>query len=228
MGIGAMIGGMALGAVGNVISGIGQKNAANKQARAMTAAGQQSAETQRMMYEQGQQAVQPYAQAGQQALGQFQGLLTPQGQADFTQQYTQSPQFQMMQQQAEEATLRNASATGGLRTGQSKVALSSIAPQLINQAYGQQMQGLQGLYQQGAGLAGQSAGLAANVGQNIAGTQYGAAQGAANAQYQGNTAMTNMLGNTLGQIGGMGLNYGINQMYAPTQVSTRPGQTYGR
>ena len=214
------------GLIGNYISSQGAKKAAQAQANQIQGAADQSAATQQNLYNQGQQATQPYAQAGTQALGQFQNLLTPQGQADFSQQYTQGPQYQQLQQQAEEATLRGASATGGLRTGQSNVALSSIAPQLINQAYGQQLQGLQGLMGQGAGFAGQTAGLATGVGTNVGNTQYQGGVSATVPQYQANTAMTDFWGNAIGSVGGAGADY-FSGLNAPTQVYNNGG-SYGR
>jgi len=220
MGIEVMLGGLALGAVGNAIKSGGEKRAAQRQADSIQNASDQSAATQQQMYEQGQQATQPYAQAGTEALSQMQGLTTPEGQADFYNQYTQGPQYQQMQQQAEQSTLRNASATGGLRTGQSNVALASIAPQLMNNAYSQQMQGLQGLASQGAGIAGQAAGLATNVGTNVGGTQYQGGVNASAPQYQANTATSNMLGNTMGQLGGFALNQGVNMMAPTKDLST--------
>lgn len=220
MGIEVMLGGLALGAVGNAIKSQGQKRAAQNQADAIQAASDQSAATQQQMYQQGQQATQPYAQAGTQALGQMQSLMTPEGQSEFYNQYTQGPAYQMAQQQAEQATLRNASATGGLRTGQANVALSSIAPQLMSNAYSQQMAGLQGLASQGAGIAGQTAGLATGVGSNVGGTQYQGGYNATIPQYQANTATSGMIGDTMGQLGGFGLNQGINMMAPTKNLST--------
>jgi hypothetical protein len=188
----------------------------------------QSAQTQQQMFEQGQAATAPYRQAGEDALTQMQGLMTPEGAGRFAQQYTQSPIYKALQEQAEQATLRGASATGGLRTGGANVALSSIAPQLINQAYGHRMQGLQGLTAQGASAAGQTAGIAPNVGTNIGSTQYQGGVAAAGPQFEADTAMSGFLGDAISTIGGVGADAYSNFMNAPTQVATRPGQTYGR
>lgn len=211
------------GLIGSYVSSKGKKKAAQQQANAIKTAAETSAATQQNMFEQGQQATAPYREAGAQAMQGFQNMLTPEGQAQFANQYTQGPMFEMMRDQAEQATARSASATGGLRTGAANVALSSIAPQLINQAYGQQMQGLQGLMSQGASAAGQTAGIAPNVGANIGSTQYQGGVAASQPQYQANTAMTDYYGNAVQSLGGLGYN-----QFAPTEVMTRPGQTYGR
>lgn len=224
MGIEAALIGGGLGLVGNLIKSNAQKRASQQMANSTG----QAIDLQRQMFEQGQAATSPYRQAGQQALGQFQGLMTPQGQAQFAQEYTQGPMFGMLQDQAEQATLRNASATGGLRTGQANVALSSIAPQLINQAYGQQLQGLQSLMGQGYGAASQTAGLAPQVGAQLGGLtmQQGSQQAMAN------TAMQSGLADTLGQFGGLMVAQGLDNYYggryAPTQTFSRAGQTFGR
>lgn len=80
---------------------------------------------------------------------------------------------------SEEAIMRQASATGGLRSGNVQNALAKNAQQLENQAllesYSQQLSGLQGL----AGLpsnASQIASQTAGIGQTLAQGQIGAAQ----------------------------------------------------
>jgi hypothetical protein len=211
------------GLVGNYIQKQGEKKAAEAQAQGIQAATDRSIQAQQDYYRQGQTAVRPYQQSGKQALAGIQNLMTTEGQNQFAQDYTSGPMFQQFQQQAEDAALRSASATGGMRTGQTGVALSSIAPQLINQAYQQRLQGLQGLMQQGAASAGQTAGLATGVGTNIGGTAYGGGVAATQPQYAADTAMSDFYGNAVSTLGGVGYDY-----FAPTQVSTSPGQKYGR
>lgn len=193
----ALLGGAALGFAGNLVSGGAQKRGAQVQAEGF----RRGQDMQMDMYREGQQATQPYRQAGTQALGQYQNLLTTHGQGDFFNEYQQSPIYQALQQEAEQTAMRNASATGGLRTGQSNVALASIAPQLAMQGLQQRLGGLQNLYSTGANAAGQTASLAPQVGGNIANMmgQEGAATG------QGISAMGNAFGNTLGQLGGLGM-----------------------
>lgn len=192
-----ILGGAALGAVGNLIAGGGQKAAAQAQAAGI----QRGADAYQDYYQQGQQQLQPWQQAGTDALGQYQNLMTTQGQGDFYNEYMNSPMFQAMRAQAEDANLRAASATGGLRTGQTGVALSSIAPQLANQAYSQQLSGLQGLMNTGYGASTTGAGMAQNAGANLANMygQQGIARGNAA------SAMPMAFGNTAGQLGGLAM-----------------------
>lgn len=197
--LGLLAGGAVLGGIGNLIAG----GAAKKDAQAQAQGYEQGAQTLQDQYQQGQQATQPYREGGEQAFAEAQQLQTPEGRAQFYAQYGDSPEGQQVAQQAEEAILRNASATGGLRTGQTNVALSTVMPQLANQAYQQKFQGLQQLYQPGVQASMQTAGLAPQVGQQAGQFQVGGGQ----AQGQANSAMGNAWGNTLGQFGGL-LSYG--------------------
>jgi len=212
--------GAGLGAIGNLF----QAGAAKKQAQATADAYRQGQGQIQDYYNQGQQAIQPYAQAGTQALNQYQQAISPQGRANFAQEYTQGPGYEQELARAEETQLRGGSALGNNRTGAGAVAFQGVQPQLINQAYGQQLQGLQGLMQQGAGFAGQTAGLAPQVGQQLA--QYGVGQG--QAQGQANSAYGNMFGTTLGQLGGLATYQGINPAASPGANPANPwGSPYG-
>lgn len=101
-----------------------------------------------------------------------------------------SPELAALTQQGESAILGNASATGGLRGGNTQAALAQFRPQLLSQLINQQYARLGGLsnlgmsgtnlaasgaLQTGQGIAGNAlqtgitgAGLAANTGGNIA------------------------------------------------------------
>ena len=197
--LGLLAGGAVLGGIGNLISGRADKNAATAQAAGYEQAGQ----TLQDLYNQGQQGTQLYRQGAEQAFGQLQQLQSPEGRAGFLADYSGSQEGQFNAQQAEEAMLKHASATGGLRTGQTNVALGQIQPALANQAYNQQFQGLQSLMQPGFQASMQTAGLAPQVGQQLG--QFGANQGTATGQ--GISAMGNAVGNTFGQFGGL-LQYG--------------------
>lgn len=192
-----LLGSAALGVLGNLVGAGAQKKAAQEQAQAA----QRGQDIQMQMFREGQAATQPYRDVGAEALGQYQQLLTPEGQGAFFDEYQMSPMFQAFQKQAEDAQLRAASATGGLRTGQTGVALSSIAPQLAMQGLQQRLGGLQNLYTTGAGAAGQTAGLAPQTGAQQANlmAQQGAAQGQASA------AFPMAFGQSLGQLGGLGM-----------------------
>ncbi len=183
--LGMLAGGAVLGGIGNLISGGADRKAA-----------QANLNQQQQMWEQGQAATQPYRQGAEQAYGQLQQLQSPEGRAGFLADYAGSQEGQFNAQQATEAMLKQRSAIGDMRSGQTAVAVGQIQPALANQAYNQQFQGLQSLYQPGVQMASQTAGLAPQVGQMM-GAQQGQAAG----------AMGNAIGNTLGQFGGL-LSYG--------------------
>lgn len=219
---------LAGGLVGNYIKNKGAQKAAAAQAAGINQATQQSAQTQQQMFQEGQQATQGYRQRGEEAGQQFQGLLTNQGQADFATGYMQGPMYQMLEDRAIQNNLKAASATGGLRTGQSGVALSTIAPELIQREYVNRLQGLNTLQGYGANAAGQTASLSTGVGTNIGNTQYQGGVASTVPQYNADTAMTNFYGDAVSTLGGFGYDQLGAMKNMPTQVMTRPGQTYGR
>lgn len=138
--------------------------------------------------------LEPYVAAGGPAL-QAQmaalGLSGPEAQQAYVAQQEQSPAFQALARQQEEALLQNASATGGLRGGNVQGALAQFRPALLNQFLEQQygrLGGLTSLGQQsaaGVGTAGmQSAGSIADLLAQGGAAKAGAKLGAANAWQQ--------------------------------------------
>lgn len=128
----------------------------------------------------------------QQALA---GLLGPDAQRAAIAQLESSPQFQALAAQGERAILTNASATGGVRGGNTAGALASYRPQLLSSIIDQQYARLAGMAGMGSN-AGQGlvqAGLAGASGQAGAITGGAAAAGtlgadAANARAGGELA----------------------------------------
>ena len=138
--------------------------------------------------------LEPYVAAGGPAL-QAQmaalGLSGPEAQQAYVAQQEQSPAFQALARQQEEALLQNASATGGLRGGNVQGALAQFRPALLNQFLEQQygrLGGMTSLGQQsaaGVGTAGmQSAGSIADLLAQGGAARAGAKLGAANAWQQ--------------------------------------------
>jgi hypothetical protein len=84
----------------------------------------------------------------------YAGMTGSEAQAAAIENIAQSPLLQSQMQQAEEAMLQNASATGGLRGGNTQAALAQLRPQMLQQAIEQQYARLGGL-----SGAGQSAAL---------------------------------------------------------------------
>lgn len=111
----------------------------------------------------------PYAQAGQNAMQAQQNLLGlggAQAQQAAIEGISGSPMFQSLVAQGEDALLQNAAATGGIRGGNTGAALAQFAPQMLNQQIQQQMAHLGGLAGMGMNASSQLAsGLSGLAGQ---------------------------------------------------------------
>jgi hypothetical protein len=125
----------------------------------------------------------PYAAAGRDALAQqraLAGLDGPEAQAAAFAMIENSPQFQSMVDQSEQAILANASATGGLRGGNVQQSLAQNRPQILSDLINQQYNrfgGLAAAGQQGgqftSGLGLQYAGMQGDIGQQIGSARAG-------------------------------------------------------
>lgn len=150
----------------------------------------------------------PYLQAGQQGIspllsaitGQGQGiaaqtaaqnnafqalqnLSSSSGQANFLSNYYNSDEFKQMASQARNQQLAAAEATGGLGSTSTNNALSTIAPQLGQQAYQQQLQNQTNIFGLAQGAQQnylQSLGNLVGIGQSAAANQASAGQSYAN------------------------------------------------
>lgn len=181
---GLIVGGTSL------IGGAVQSSAAKKAGQAQSDAAMAGIAEQRAAREEMRRLLEPYVAAGSPALKAQMaalGLMGPEEQAAFVQQQEQSPIFQSLAKQQEEAILQQASATGGLRGGNVQGALAQFRPALLNQFLTQQYERLGGmttLGQQsaaGVGSAGMTsaAGIADLLGQAgaaKAGASLGSAQ----------------------------------------------------
>lgn len=182
---GLIVGGTSL------IGGAMQSSAAKSAGAAQERAAMMGVEEQRAAREEMRRLLEPYVAAGGPAL-QAQmaslGLRGPEEQAAFVQQQEQSPIFQALARQQEEAILQNASATGGLRGGNVQGALAQFRPALLNQFLTQQYERLGGMTAlgqrsaAGVGAAGQeTAGAIGNLLGEMGAAQAGAKLGSAQA-----------------------------------------------
>lgn len=182
--------------VGGAVASKSAKTAANAQ----TKSAKSGIEEQRRQFDQVQNLLSPYADAGTQALtGQLDlaGLNTPEAQAAAIQAIEQGPEFQALSQQGENAILQNASATGGLRGGNTQGALAQFRPQLLSGLIEQQYGRLGGLTSVGQNAAAGVGNAGMQTGANVSNLmqQQGAAQaGSALASGQA-------WGNVFGQVG---------------------------
>lgn len=175
-GIGTAISVGALAAVTGIAGAAIQGHAASEAQKSQEAMFQQGLRANEKAGEQARADQQPYAQAGMggvgglqgyqqtgmDAMGQqraLQGLDGPEAQAAAIAQLEQSPQFLAMMRQGEDAILANASATGGLRGGNTQAALAQFRQGLLGQMVQQQLGQLGGLSNAGQQAAGGLAGL---------------------------------------------------------------------
>lgn len=197
------------GVVGGVLSSRAQKKAANSAANAQVQSSEMGVEEQRRQFDAVQKLLKPYADAGLSGLSGQQDLLGINGNA--AQQaainnINNSSEMQTYLKQGENAILQNASATGGLRGGNTQAALAQFRPQLLNQLINQRYQNYAGLTALGQNAAAGTGNAGMQTASNISNLyqQSGAAQaGAALAQGQANANMWNGLTGAIGQIGGM-------------------------
>lgn len=161
----------AVGIGSQVVGSALQSRAAGKAAGAQSAAAQAGIDEQRRQFEQMQQLLQPYIEAGSEGVSGQRALLGLGGipqQADAIRAVSDSPLLQELTQQGEQALLQRASATGGLRGGNIQGALAQFRPAMLQAALDQQYARLGGLSEAGRvsstqlGQAGM--GMATNIG----------------------------------------------------------------
>lgn len=154
-----------------------------------------------------------------------------QGQQQAINQIEQSPMFQALARQGEDAILQNASATGGLRGGNVQGALAQFRPALLNQQIQQQYENLGEITRIGqSSAAGTGVGVQ-NAANNIGNAQMNAGQ----AQAGGYLAQGNAINNSLGQISGFAASGGFGGRpisagtvsrltpYATSTIAANPG-----
>ena len=200
----AVLGGSQI--LGSILGANAARSAASTQARAAEA-GQ---ETQRQMFERTQEILRPYVEAGQAqlpTLGGYAeagpqaferqlalaGLRGPQAQQAAIEQVRTQPRFGALTQAGEEAILANASATGGLRGGNTQNSLARFRSDLLADEIEREYARFGGLSAFGQGVSqnlaqmGQAAGAGTGVAAMQAGQGIAALQGQAGAARAGGT-----------------------------------------
>lgn len=168
---------------------------------------------------------QAYAAQG----AQGSGLTADQEQAAAMSKFENSPYFQAITRQSEDAMLQNASATGGLRGGNIQDALSKNRPILLQSLIDKQLANLSGL-----STSGQNAAAGVGTAAMNTGTAVNSALGAGGAaQAGGILGQSNANISALGNIGGMFANKfaGSGSLFAPAVTdggySMGLGSAYG-
>jgi len=197
--------GYAAAAVGGLLAANSQKNAAESAASAQTQSAQAGIDEQRRQFDAIQKLLSPYVSAGTGAIGAQQNLIGlggPQAQQQAIGALQTSPQFQALQQQGTNAILQNASATGGLRGGNTQAALAQFQPQLLSQLIQQQYENLGGISRLGQSSAAGVGNAGLQTGTNVAnllGQQGQAQAGSALAAGRANSQLINSLTGAFGQ-----------------------------
>lgn len=140
---------------------------ANKASKTQQSASNQGLGLQREQYNNSIGYFEPYRDAGADALAQQRALIGLNGfgeQDAAIGQIQNGAQFQALNRQGQDAILQNASATGGLRGGNTQAALAQFSPQLLQSLIQQQYANLGGL----STLGQNSAAMSASSGQNFA------------------------------------------------------------
>ncbi len=201
--------------VGSYIQGQSAKKAAGAQEKAAMAG---IAETRRQ-FDAMQKLMSPYVEAGNQSMVQQQnlaGLNGREAQNEAISGISGSAEFAQMAQQGESALLQNASATGGVRGGNTQAALAQFRPQMLSGLLNQQYQRLGGITQLGQASAAGVGAAGMQSGSQIAGLlgQQGAA--VAGGQLAQGQAWASPF-NTIGQLAG---GYAMNQLQQPKPAAT--------
>lgn len=146
---------------GSVLSGVLGSRSASKAAKAQTAGQDASIAEQRRQFDATQANLQPFQQAGENAIGAQQDLLGLNGQgaqqASFDAMQN-SPGQQFLRDRAQKNLLRNSSAIGGLGGG-------NVRSALVEQGVGFAQQDLQNQFGRLGQLAGQGQNAATSIGQ---------------------------------------------------------------
>ncbi len=174
--------------IGDVVGGItGAKQAgeaAEKGGQLQYQASMAGVEEQRRQFDKLVELMAPYVAAGEGGMAGQQalvGLKGPEAQQQAISALEQSPEFASLVQQGENALLQQASATGGLRGGNTQAALAQFRPQILSALIEQQYGRLGGLTKIGQASAAGQAAAGMETGSNVANLlqQGGAAQAGA-------------------------------------------------
>lgn len=200
----------AAAVVGGVASADAQRSAGNKAADAQRLSAQQGIDQQDKRFAQVQQILAPYVNAGNKAVdaqGNLIGLNGTDVQQKAIDDLQNGPQFTAMLKQGTDSILQNASATGGLRGGNTQNALAQFSPNLLAQLIQQQYDNLGGLTsigQNAAAMTGNAGMQTGNAITNLLQQQGAASAGALLNEGKQTSNMWNSVNSGIGMYGGMG------------------------
>lgn len=209
--------------------------AINSSAASKARKAQEKAADQQLAYQRERDAQQradfaPYRDAGATAIGMQGGILGlngPAAQQAAINSLQGSPLYQSLYRNGEEAVLQNASATGGLRGGNTQRSLADFGSDTLAQVIQQQLANLGGISQLGAGVTQ----TGAQIGQANTNQQSAAAGARGDATASGALAQGSIWSNAFKSLGGIagGLigGGGATGMTASIVPSFNPGNISG-
>lgn len=159
-----------IGAAGAIGGGLLASSGASKAANAQTTSDAAAIAEQQREFNTIQQNFAPYLQAGTGAMGGISGLLGLNGSAaqqSAISALQQSPMYQSLYRNGNEAILQDAAATGGLRGGNTQRSLADFGSDLLSTVIQQQLSNLGGLAGLGEGATNSVAGFGQNAANNI-------------------------------------------------------------
>lgn len=215
--------------VGGVMAGEAQEDAANTAASAQTASTAAGIAENRRQFDAIKAMLQPYVDAGAGSLGAQKDLIGLNGngaQQAAINALQASPQFTSALRLGENRILQNASATGGLRGGNTQGALAQFSPQLLAQTINDQYSRLGGITSLGQNAAAGVGNAGMQTGQNVSALlqQQGAAlAGSALAGGRAQAGMINSITGGIGTYAGMG---GFGGSSTPSFAGYQP-EAYG-
>ena len=186
---------------GAVIGGVATSYSAKKSASAQEAAGEKAAQVSKKQFNKTVALLKPYTEAGYGSLEAQQDLLGlngPEAQESAISAIEQGPQYSSLIEQGEEAILQNASATGGLRGGNTQEALARFRPQLLSQLIDQQYSRLAPITALGQASGAQTAAAGQQYARDV-GQQYGNIGAARAGQYIAQGQAVSNIGNSVAQ-----------------------------
>lgn len=200
-----------IGAIGSVAGGIMGSNAADKAAKTQAEAADRASRLQYEMFQQQREDQEPWRKAGA-------GALTELGNADFKRDFSANdfqtdPGYQFRMDQGQKALERSAAARGGLQSGGTLKALTNygqnVASSEYQNAYNRFNADRDRRFGRLSNIAGMGQGAVnqmGQAGQNYANNVGNNMMGAANAQGAAGIAGANAWGNTLSNLGNIGMN----------------------
>ena len=207
---GGMLGSTVAGVAGARNAGKAQMAASKRAAEANLQGTRESIASQEKMFGISKKMMDPFREAGLTGMEQMMalgGMSGPDAQREAMQQIQGSPEYKMLQKESRQGILSGASATGGLRGGNTQRSMAELNPNLLMGLADRQYGRLTGLTNLGQASAAGQAGNAMTLGANLGQTQQlgGQLQAQAHTQYGQARA-----GSSLGQA--RAIQQGFNQM----------------